>query len=407
MGEETTPVTGGGTAQEAPGLLSLADLPMADDRTEGYGVLRDAGPVVRTDTGYVVTTRELADHVLKNPQVFSSERAFDTLGSPVPLIPIAFDPPAHTRYRRLLQPFFTPRAVTELEASSREQIGRLIGDVIDRGECDVVADVAVLFPPQVFLSLFDLPQDDRDRLLVWKDAIVDAADLSGSGEPSPEAAASAGELFQYVTAHVAACRAGAGDGLITRLFASSDHEPFTDEEALGLTFFFCLAGIDSVTSALSLIFAKLAARPELRRQIVQDPSIIPAAIEEMLRVDPANCVLPRVTTQDVELAGVSIPAGSNVGVGLGAANRDLAELDDPDTVDFHRDHLHLTFGGGPHRCLGIHLARMQLRVALEEWHRRIPEYTLSPGARPQVKWPAGVLAIDSVPVVFPPGGGTA
>ncbi|MFV2178827.1 hypothetical protein ACFHW3_37625, partial [Actinomadura sp. LOL_011] len=97
-------------------------LPMADDRGEGYAILRAAGPVVRSDAGYLVTTRELAEHVFKNPETFSSKRAFDTLGSPVPLIPIAFDPPDHTRYRRLLQPFFTPRAAAKVEQAVRDQV---------------------------------------------------------------------------------------------------------------------------------------------------------------------------------------------------------------------------------------------------------------------------------------------
>jgi cytochrome P450 len=112
-----------------------------------------------------------------------------------------------------------------------------------------------------------------------------------------------------------------------------------------------------------------------------------------------------VTTQDVELYGETIPAGSSVGVALGAANRDLADLDDPDTITLSRGYNHLTFGGGPHRCLGIHLARLELRAVLEEWHRRIPEYALAPGARTQVTWPAGVIGIEQVHLVFPAGGG--
>ncbi|HXA57749.1 MAG TPA: hypothetical protein VNW94_01170, partial [Streptosporangiaceae bacterium] len=122
--------------------LRLEELPMADDRGLGYAVLRDAGPLVRLeDGGFMVTTREGADYVFKNPEIFSSKEAFDTLGSPVPLLPIAFDPPHHTRYRRMLQPFFTPRTATELEASAREQVNRLIDGVIERGSCDVVADL--------------------------------------------------------------------------------------------------------------------------------------------------------------------------------------------------------------------------------------------------------------------------
>jgi cytochrome P450 len=381
-----------------PGVLQLAELPMADDRGEGYALLREAGPVVRSDAGYLVTTRELADHVFKHPELFSSQQSFDTLGSPVPLLPIAFDPPEHTRYRRLLQPFFTPRAATAMEDSVRTHVRELIDQVLAQGGCDVVTELARPIPARVFLELFELPAADVDRLLGWRDVIIQLADLSGSAEPPPEVMASAAELFGYVSDHVVACRAGTTGGLLAELFAAD--EPFTDEEALGLCFLFVLAGIDSVTNALSLMFAKLATQAPLRAALAAEPALIPGAIEELLRVDPANAVIPRVATRDVELAGVHIPAGSNVGVAVGAANRDFADFKDPDELDIRRDSPHLTWGGGPHRCLGVHLARLELRVVLEEWHRRIPVYRLAPGVRPQVKWPTGVIGIASVPVVI-------
>ncbi len=384
------------------GSLSLEELPMEEDRTAPYAMLRDAGPVVRLKNGgFVVTTREGADHVLRNPEIFSSEQAFATLGSPVPLLPIASDPPAHTRYRRILQPFFTPRTAARLERSSREQVNSLIDRIAGRDSCEVVAELARPFPADVFLMLFGLPLEDRERLLAWKDAIVDFADLSGSAEPPPQVMESAQQLFEYVAAHVAACRSGDGSGLLAEVFADTEDDPLSDTEALGLCFLFIIAGIGSVTSALSLMFAKLAADPGLQSRVAKDPSIIPAVTEEMLRIDPANCVLPRVATRDVELYGQHIPAGSNVGVALGAANRDPAELDDPDIFDVERAYNHLTFGGGPHRCVGIHLARMEFAVVLEEWHRRLPSYRLAPGYTPRITWPSGVVGLDTVPLVFP------
>ncbi|QFG23808.1 cytochrome P450 [Actinomadura sp. WMMB 499] len=381
------------------GVLRMDRLPMADDRGDGYAILRAAGPVVRSDAGYLVTTRELAEHVFKNPETFSSERAFDTLGSPVPLVPIAFDPPDHTRYRRLLQPFFTPRAAAALEDTVRAQVVEIVDEFATGRSADLVADLARPVPAKVFLSLFGLPLSDLDRLMDWREVIIRMADLSGAGEAPPEAMASAAELFEYVSAHVAASRAGRAGGLLRSLFDDSD---FTDEEAVGLCFLFVLAGVDSVTNALSLMFAKLASRPELRGLVASDPAAIPAAVEEMLRVDPANAVVPRVATEDVVLAGVPIPAGSPVGVAVGAANRDPADLDDPDAFDPSRDYNNLTWGSGPHRCLGIHLARTELRVVLEEFHRRVPEYEIAPGQSPRVDWPTGVIGVTSVPIVVTP-----
>jgi cytochrome P450 len=163
-----------------------------------------------------------------------------------------------------------------------------------------------------------------------------------------------------------------------------------------------LAGLETVTSALSTAFAVLASQPALRRRIAVDPAVIPAAVEELLRVDGPLLFVPRVTTQDVEVAGQLIPAGTLVQVMVAVADRDPAGHPDPDVIDFARQERNLAFGGGPHRCLGSHLARMEMRVAIEEWHRRIPDYELAPGPAPRVTWPAGVVGIRHLPLVFPP-----
>jgi cytochrome P450 len=166
-----------------------------------------------------------------------------------------------------------------------------------------------------------------------------------------------------------------------------------------------LAGLDTVTSALSTAFAALAARPRLRQQIAADPAVIPNAVEELLRMDGPVVFLPRVARRDVQLAGQVIPAGAQVQIAIAVANRDPAEHPDPDKIDFRRIERHLAFGGVPHRCLGSHLARMEMREVLQEWHRRIPEYQLAPGTVPRVAWPTGLVGLDRLPLVFPPVGG--
>lgn len=214
------------------------------------------------------------------------------------------------------------------------------------------------------------------------------------------------ELYGYLVGHIAKRRQGGGTGdLLGQLLADTSDERLSDDELLGLSFLFVLAGLETVTSALSTAFAALAAHPALRRQLVADPAVIPAAVEELVRYDGPVVFVPRIATQDVEVAGQTIPAGSYVMVMIGAASRDPAEHPDPDAIDFQRQELSLAFGVGPHRCLGSHLARMEMRVALEEWHRRIPDYALAPGAAPRVRWPAGVVGFDSLPLVFQPGGG--
>jgi cytochrome P450 len=394
----------GDTAETQAGVLCFDELPMAGDRTAAYSIIRDAGPITKDDHGaFVIISREAAEYVLKNPGLFSSKRAFDGVGSPVPMLPIAYDPPEHTRYRRVLQPFFSPRSVGPRLAALRELAGKLIDGFADRGECDVMPDFAVPFPAEVFLTLFGLPLDDRDRLVRWKDAVLDAATFRGAEAPSQEAASAGAELYAYLVGHIAQRRSeGGGDDLLGQLLADTSDERLTDHEMLGLSFQFVLAGLDTVTSALSTSFAALATQPGLRRQIAADLSVIPDAVEEMLRIDGPVHVLPRVATDDTEVAGQAIPAGSVVNVAVGAANRDPAEHRDPDTIDFRRQERHLALGGGPHRCLGSHLARMEMRVAFEEWHRRIPEYELKPGSRPEVRWPTGMIGYDSLPLVFAP-----
>lgn len=378
---------------------------MAESRTAAYAMLREAGPVIRTPRGwYMLVSSEAAEFALKHPGLFSSKRAFDMAGSPLAMVPIAFDPPEHTRYRRALQPFFSPRGIASWLPMVRSLAGELIDGFAASGECDLVADLAVPLPAQVFLTLFGLPLEDRDRLNAWKDALVNNFGVPGGEPPRERAARMGAELYGYLVGHIAKRRQGGGTGdLLGQLLADTSAERLSDDELLGLSFLFVLAGLETVTSALSTAFAALAAHPALRRQLVADPAVIPAAVEELVRYDGPVVFVPRIATQDVDVAGQTIPAGSYVMIMIGAAGRDPAEHPDPDTIDFQRQELSFAFGGGPHRCLGSHLARMEMRVALEEWHRRIPEYQLAPGVTPRVTWPAGVVGIDRLPLVFPPG----
>jgi cytochrome P450 len=387
----------------APEPIRLDRLPMAEDRTAAYSFLREAGPVLRTAFGsYLITSAEAAEFALRNPGLFSSRRAFDLVGSPLPLVPIAFDPPGHTRYRRILQPFFSPRGVAAWLPQVRALARDLIDAVARRGHCDLVADLAVPLPAQVFLTLFGLPVQDRDRLNIWKEGLV-RTKPGEPGETRGEHAIRMGtELFEYLVEQVAQRReAATSTGLLGQLLTDPSGDRLTDEEIYGLTFLFVLAGLETVTSALSTAFAVLASQPALRRRIAADPAVIPAAVEELLRVDGPLLFVPRVTTQDVEVAGQLIPAGTLVQVMVAVADRDPAAHPDPDMIDFARQERNLAFGGGPHRCLGSHLARMEMRVAIEEWHRRIPDYELAPGPAPQVTWPAGVVGIRHLPLVFP------
>jgi cytochrome P450 len=388
----------------AQGVPRVTRLPMAENRTEAYRVIREAGPVIKTSRGYVLSSHEHVEYALKHPELFSSKRAFDVVGSPLPMVPIAFDPPEHTRYRHILQPFVGPRQTADWQPRVRSLVGGLIDSFVERGHCDLVADLAVPLPAEVFLTLFGLPIEDRDRLIAWKEGLLGSPMLSG-GKPSDEMIRVGAELFSYLVGHIEKRRRhlDSAEDLLGRLLADTSDERLSDDELLGLSFLFVLAGLDTVTSALSTAFAALAMRPQLRQQIAVDPSVIPDAVEELLRMDGPVVFLPRVASQDIELGGHAIPAGSEVQVAIAVANRDPAEHADPDEIDLRRRERHHAFGGGPHRCLGSHLARMEMREVLAEWHSRIPDYELAPGFTPRVEWPTALVGLDTLPLVFPSG----
>jgi cytochrome P450 len=388
------------TISAEPQRIVIADVPMALDRGVGWQVLRDAGRVVRVGESYWVTHREEVEYVLRHPELFSSKQAFDSLGSPLPLVPIAFDPPEHTRFRKILQPFFSPRALAAMLPSLQAQITELIDSIATRGACDVVTDLAIPYPSQVFLTLFGLPLEDRDRLVAWKDSVIGLATSSTLG--AEQDLKPALELFGYLTEAIAAKRANPGDDVLSQLLTGED--ALNDEEAIGLSFLFVLAGLDTVTATIGFALNALARDPELRARVVGNPEAVGSFIEEVVRLEPPAPITPRVTTEDVELAGVGIPAGSLVEVAVASANRDPeGDRTQDDAFDIDRDvKRHWGFGGGPHRCLGSHLARMELRLVLDEWHRRIPEYEPAPGPEPRITWPSNTYSLISVPLVFPP-----
>lgn len=384
---------------EVSGGINTDDLPMAEDRDGAWRIMRQH-PLVEVEGGLAVTHRDLIETVLTQPSLFSSKKAFDVLGSPIPLVPLAFDPPEQARYRKILQPLFSPRVINPKGPELRQQVIELIEPIARRGSCDFVAEIGAVFPVQVFLTLFGLPLDMRDQFVEWKDAVLGLT--SAAGETSIDAASQEGmqmaaELFMYLTELVQKRRGQPGDDVLSQVLALTGDDALTDEEAVGLCFLFVLAGLDTVMDALGFGMQRLAENPDKRRLIVDDPSLIPAATEELLRLDPPAPFLPRVTSEETELDGRVLPAGTRVTAYLAAANRDEERHHDPYALDFHRGvNPHISFGMGVHRCLGSHLARLEMRIVYEEWHARIPDYHISQGTTPRVHWPRGTVGLDSL-----------
>ena len=374
--------------------LSFASLPMAVDRGLGWQVLRDAGRVVFVDGWFYLTHREDVLSALRNPELFSSKKAFDVLGSPLPLVPIAFDPPEHTRFRKLLQPFFSPHTLAEMLPSLQQQAIDIIDDVVTKDTCEVVADIAIPYPSQVFLTLFGLPLEDRDRLIAWKDSVIALADA-----PTLEGVdlTPALELFGYLTEAINERRANPGRDILSQVLTGDD--ALDDAAAIGLSYLFVLAGLDTVTAAMTAALLELARNPRLRATLRDDPDQLNVFVEEIVRLEPPAPMLPRITTGQVTIGDITLPPNTQVRLCIGAINRDDSDaISTNDVVMDGKVHRHWGFGGGPHRCLGSHLARMELTLIIGEWLKRVPEFSIEAGVEPRIAFPANTFGLERLPL---------
>lgn len=384
----------------APALpqFAYADLPMAHDRGEGWAALRDLGPVVYGEGAYYLTRRDDVLAALRNWEVFSSRIPYDDMISPVPLVPLGFDPPDHTRYRQLLHRYFSPQTLMALLPSLQSQAAEIIVEIAQHDRCEVMAELATPYPSQVFLTLFGLPLEDRDCLVAWKDAIIA---LGLNDDPASVDLTPTVELFGYLTEAVARQRKEPRPGILSELLRGAD--PLDDDEAIGLSLVFVLAGLDTVTAMIGMTMLELARRPGLRTELRDDPGGVAVFVEEMIRLEPAAPVVGRATTRAVTIAGVEIPAGAQVRLCLGAINRDCSdEFSGNELILDGKVHKHWGFGGGPHRCLGSHLARMELRLVVSEWLARIPDFGLAPGFVPEITWPSATCALPALPLRLGP-----
>jgi cytochrome P450 len=321
-----------------------------------------------------------------------------------PLIPLQIDPPDHKKFRKILDPLFAPRRMAQLE----EPLTRLVNDLMDRfegrDEIDFAAEFSIPYPSQVFLTLLGLPLDEVPRFLAMKDGIIRPDHVTGTVRGSETAIAhqkaTAESIYAYFDEVLDQRQVeGRDDILTTFLAAEVDGHRLSREDILDICFLFFIAGLDTVTASLDCYFAYLARHPEQRRRLADDPSIIPDAVEELLRWESPVTTVARVAAEDTDLGGCPIKAGQHVSVLIGSANTDDGEFGDGDEVRFERDpNRHLAFGGGIHRCLGSHLARHELRVALREWHRRFPDYSVKPGHT--LSYTPGVRSIDHFPMVL-------
>lgn len=369
-----------------------------------YEELRSSCPVASFEGfgrgTWIVSRFEDVRYVLRHPEIFSSDIVAVDIGQDRPLIPLQVDPPHHAKYRRVIDPTLGPHEIAPLETEVRKLVNELIDGFIDRGEVDAHREFTVPLPCTVFLQLCGLPLEDLDQFLDWKDGIIrpDTEDLDEAARMRKEAGAA---MYAYFEDALDQREGAGGDDLLSRFFTSEvDGRRMSREEMLDICYLFILGGLDTVTSTLDCSLAYLAQCSEHRQALSDDPTLVPAAVEELLRLHTPVMQVLRAVAQPTELHGVKMEPGDTVMVMLGAADTDPSEFggqaDDYDV--FREANRHLAFGGGPHRCLGSHLARFELRLALEEWHRRIADYRITEGA--ELVYSPGIREIADFPLVI-------
>ncbi|MFD9664120.1 cytochrome P450 [Rhodococcus sp. NPDC059968] len=380
-----------------------------DTVQEKVAELAAKGPVVYSTAhgGHWIVTRYKEVHeVLRNPETFSSYPNNLVNAGDGKFLPLELDPPEHTAYRVALQPLFSPNRMKALTEQIRGAVNELIDDFAGKGEAEFISAFAHELPTRVFLALMDWPIEDAPKLTEATDIALMGKPGASEEESAQARAEAAQQMFAYFQKIVDQRRTNPGDDVTSTLIhteieLADGKRRLTDEELSRMFFLLLIAGLHTVQGSLAWAIIHLVNRPDQRAALIADDGLIPSAVEEILRIEAA-VIMGRRATRDVELGGVQIKEGDQLIVTLCSANRDADEFDNPDMLDLERTpNRHLSFGAGPHRCLGSHLARLELSIALEELHRRIPDYELVE-SDPPVLHASQVRGCLRLPIRFTP-----
>lgn len=373
---------------------------MREDVHLAWKRLQDGPPIIWTPRhgGHWIATRGADIKAIQlDHETFSMAQATIPPGA-APAIPVESDPPAHTGYRAIISPLFTPDVLKRVQGDARALSQSLIARLAPEGRCEFMGDFARHLPIAMFLMLVDLPFDDRHFLMAQADIRFRSSD------PAKRDAAKVA-IIDYLQVVIEARRAQPGADFISRIVnARIGDRPVTDAEMQNLLATVMSGGLDTVASMMGFIMRFLALNPAHRRRLIAEPAKIPAAVDEFIRRHGvANTA--RVVTHDTQFRGVSLRAGDRILAPNNLYGLDDAMFDDALAVDFDRADAgrHASFGNGPHRCPGANLARLEIRLLLEEWLPAIPDFTLDPDNPPLMATGIG-NSIISLPLLWKAGG---
>ena len=325
--------------------------------------------------GWILTRSDLIAEAFIDHAHFSSERPgmiADLIGVNMRLNPIEIDPPAHHGFRQILNPFFMPKAVKSLDDPVRKTCQDLIAKFADKGSCDFIEDFAVPFPSYVFLDLMGMPHDMLPKFLEWQDGLMRGATMQARVDAAKAIYA---YLEQFVEEQRKNPTAALSKGIIEGQVGG---HPMAHLEMMGMFYVLYVGGLDTVYSTLGWVMRHLAQHPELQQRLRDNPDDLPAAIEEFTRAFSV-VVTHRQVKEDFVFHGVQMKKGEEVNLPISLANRDPAVFENPDIVDIDRKPRHINFGTGVHSCVGIHLAKRELRIVVEEFLKHFRNIRIKDG----------------------------
>lgn len=382
-----------------PKVIDLTDLDIFAEREphEEFKTLRNQYPLYWNEEPdpepgfWNLTKYEDIKYVSTRPELFSSAQGInisvdpvvsDVVGRPSDIEAgnaagsmITMDPPMHVAYRRVANPWFTARKVAELEDRIRQLTRQYLDEVAPKGECEFMTELAARLPIAVLCDILGVPHEDEDKIFDWSNKVIGLQDPDLKPENDTEIAATFMSLFAYGQRMIAERRANPREDLMTAVaHAEYDGKPIPPMLLNGFFLLMVIAGNETTRNTVTGGMKALIEHPDQRRKLIDNPALIPTAVDEILRWVSAVAYMRRTATEDTEIRGQKIAKGDKIAMWYGAANRDEDIFENPDAFDVAREpNDHIAFGYGQHRCLGARLAQLQLRVMIGEILARIPD----------------------------------